>query len=241
MPAYFTPILLAVAAAGASFAGGAIVTAQRWAQSSLRYCIAVGAGFMLGAVFLEMLPESMSLADNTFAWVLGGYLVVHMFEHAFAGHLHFGEEIHHKEMERRSAGVSAFFGLLVHTFFDGVAIGAGFQVSTGTGWLVFLAVFLHKIPDGFTIASIALTSGFSRGVALGASILLGLSTVGGVLAVILIGRPSYALAISAGTTLYVAASDLMPEVNRDPGVRLAILVFAGVALFLLAGLLIHGV
>jgi ZIP family zinc transporter/zinc and cadmium transporter len=69
--------------------------------------------------------------------------------------------------------------------------------------------------------------------------LLGLSTVTGVLAVLVVGSPSYALAISAGTTLYVAASDLMPEVNRDPGVKLAILVFAGVAMFLVAGQLAH--
>ena len=215
------------------------MTAHHWARSSLRYFIAVGAGFMLGAVFLEMLPASIVLSESAPGWMLAGYLVVHMFEHTFASHLHFGEEIHHEEMEDRRVAVSAFVGLLVHTFFDGVAIGAGFQVSAATGSLVFLAVLIHKIPDGFTIASIAMTSGFSRPTALGASVVLGASTITGVLAVTVIGRPAYALAISAGTTLYVAASDLMPEVNRDPGVRLAFLVFAGVAFFLLAGQLIH--
>lgn len=240
MPPYLPPVLFAIVAAGASVVGGAIVTAHWWARSSLRYFIAVGAGFMLGAVFLEMLPVSMTLAPGTLAWALGGYLVVHMFEHTIASHLHFGEETHHQEMGHRSAAVSAFVGLMVHTFFDGVAIGAGFQVSSETGALVFLAVLLHKIPDGFTIASIALTSGFSRHAALGTSVLLGASTLTGVLAVLLISEPSYALGISAGTTLYVAASDLMPEVNRDPGVKLALLVFAGVGLFLLASELAHG-
>jgi ZIP family zinc transporter/zinc and cadmium transporter len=225
MSSPLTPILLAVVAACAAVAGGVMVTSRGWAQSTLRYFIAGGAGFMLGAVFLEMLPESIVLSQNALAWVLGGY--------------HFGEETHHEEMEHRSAAVSALLGLLVHTFFDGVAIGAGFGVSARTGSLVFLAVLLHKIPDGFTVASIAITSGFSRRVALGTSVLLGVSTVTGVLAVVLIGQPSYALAISAGTTLYVAASDLMPEVNRDPGVKLALLVFAGVGLFLLAGELVH--
>jgi len=189
---------------------------------------------MLGAVFLEMLPESVAVVDNTFAWVLGGYMIVHMFEHTFASHLHFGEEIHHDEVDT-TVGVSALIGLLVHTFFDGVAIGAGFQISSKTGVLIFLAVLLHKIPDGFTVSSIALSSGFSRGTAFNASVLLGLATVGGVLAVLLTGNsPSYALPISAGTTLYVAASDLMPEVNREPGVKLAVVVFLGVALFLAA-------
>lgn len=239
MSSNFLPLLLAVVAAGASIAGGAIVTAYVWARSSLRYFIALGAGFMLGAVFLEMLPEGMALSDDALIWALGGYLVVHMFEHTIAAHLHFGEETHREQMEQKAVAVSAFFGLIVHTFFDGVAIGAAFQVSNATGWLVFLAVLLHKIPDGFTIASIALTSGLSGGIALGLSALLGASTVGGVLAVLMIGRPSYALAISAGTTLYVAASDLMPEVNREPGVKLAFVVFAGVALFLLAGQAVH--
>jgi ZIP family zinc transporter/zinc and cadmium transporter len=239
MPSYVLPLVLALVAAGANVAGGAIATAHKWANSSLRYFIALGSGFMLGAVFLEMLPESLSAVDNALAWALGGYLIVHMFEHTFASHLHFGEETHHDEVDRR-AGLSALMGLMVHTFFDGVAIGAGFQVSSTTGILIFLAVLLHKIPDGFTISSMALSSGFSRSMAFNASVLLGLATVGGVLAVLLTGTsPSYALPISAGATLYVAASDLMPEVNREPGVRLAIVVFLGVALFLAADIAIR--
>jgi ZIP family zinc transporter/zinc and cadmium transporter len=239
MPSYVLPLLLAIVAAGANVAGGAIVTAHDWARSSLRYFIALGSGFMLGAVFLEMLPESLAEVPNALTWALGGYLIVHMFEHAFASHLHFGEETHHDEVDAR-VGMSALVGLLVHTFFDGVAIGAGFQVSSGTGVLIFLAVLLHKIPDGFTISSIALTSGFSRAASLNAAVLLGLATVAGVLAVLATGSsPTYALPISAGATLYVAASDLMPEVNKEPGVRLAFLVFLGVALFLAAETIIH--
>jgi zinc transporter ZupT len=234
----FLPLLLAFVAAGASMVGGWMVTARHWAQSSLRYFIALGSGFMLGAVFLEMLPESIALIEYAPAWVLGGYLIVHMFEHTFASHLHFGEETHHEEMVNPKVGVSALVGLLVHTFFDGVAIGAGFQVSSSTGTLVFLAVLIHKIPDGFTMSSIALSSGRSRRTAFGATVLLGLSTVSGVSVVILTSTsPSFALPIATGATLYVAASDLMPEVNREPGVKLAFMVFAGVGLFLLAGVL----
>jgi ZIP family zinc transporter/zinc and cadmium transporter len=239
MTSYALPLLLALVAAGANVAGGAIVTAHTWAHSSLRYFIALGSGFMLGAVFLEMLPESLAVVDDALAWALGGYLIVHMFEHTFASHLHFGEETHHDAVDRR-VGLSALMGLMVHTFFDGVAIGAGFQVSTRTGILIFLAVALHKIPEGFTISSMALASGFSRKMALNASALLGLATVVGALAVVLTGTsPTHALPISAGATLYVAASDLMPEVNQEPGVRLAIVVFLGVALFLGAEIVLN--
>ena len=235
MPSYLLPLLLAVAAAGTNVLGGAMVTTHRWARSSLRYFIALGSGFMLGAVFLEMLPESLAISNNAPMWVLAGYLIVHAFEHTVASHLHFGEETHHEEMVKRSVGVSALVGLLVHTFFDGVAIGAAFQISTRTGLLVFFAVLIHKIPEGFTVSSIALSSGFSGRQSLNAAVLLGISTVAGVVAVLSTGTsPSYALPLSAGATLYVAASDLMPEVNREPGVKLAFVVFAGVGLFLIA-------
>jgi len=234
-------IVLALAAAFANIIGGFIVTSHNWAHKSLRYFIAFGAGFMLGTVFLEMFPESMALTKSAPMLVLLGYVIVHIFEHTFASHLHFGEEIHHDELVNPSVSISALVGMLVHTFFDGVAIGAGFMVSQSVGFLIFLAVLLHKIPDGFTISSIAITSGRSSRSALGAATSLGVSTVIGVLAVHLIGGSvSYALPISTGSTLYVAATDLMPEVNREKGVKMAFVVFAGMGLFLLVRTIAQG-
>jgi len=224
----------ALVAAMANVIGGLIVVSNKWARKSLRYFIALGSGFMLGTIFFEMFPESIALSQSAPVLVLLGYLIVHVFEHTFASHLHFGEEIHHDELVNPVVGISALVGMLVHTFFDGVAIGAGFLVSEGVGVLIFLAVLLHKIPDGFTISSIAITSGHSSKNALLAAVFLGVSTLFGVLAVHTIGGSvSYALPISTGSTLYVAATDLMPEVNREKGVKMAFVVFAGMGLFLL--------
>jgi ZIP family zinc transporter/zinc and cadmium transporter len=228
-------LLFAVAAAFANVAGGFIVTSGKWGRKSLRYFIALGSGFMLGTVFLEMFPESIALTKSAPMLVLLGYVIVHIFEHTFASHLHFGEETHHDEVVDPAVGISALVGMLVHTFFDGVAIGSGFMVSQSVGMLIFLAVLLHKIPDGFTISSIVITSGHSAKRALAAATSLGASTLLGVLAVHLLGGSvSYALPISTGSTLYVAATDLMPEVNREKGVKMAFVVFAGMGLFLLA-------
>ena len=196
---------------------------------------------MLGTVFLEMIPASSN--DSTGWWpilVLSGYLIVHFFEHTFTAHLHFGEETHHDEMNL-AVSISAFIGMLVHTFFDGVAIGAGFEVSRELGVLVFLAMFLHKIPDGFTIASIVRSAGMSSGRALSASSLLGVATMTGVITFYLLGASRHALPLAAGCTIYVAATDLMPEVNQEHGVRMALLVFAGMGLFLLIRSLAPGV
>ena len=227
-------LLFALAAAFANVIGGFIVTSNKWGRKSLRYFIALGSGFMLGTVFLEMFPESIALTKTAPMLVLLGYLIVHIFEHTFASHLHFGEETHHDEVVDPVVGISALVGMLVHTFFDGVAIGAGFMVSERVGLLIFLAVLLHKIPDGFTISSIVITSGHSAKTALAAATSLGASTLIGVLAVHLLGGSvSYALPISTGSTLYVAATDLMPEVNREKGVKMAFVVFAGMGLFLL--------
>jgi ZIP family zinc transporter/zinc and cadmium transporter len=234
-------VLFAVAAAFANVVGGLIVTANKWAHQSLRYFIALGSGFMLGTVFLEMFPQSLALTQSAPALVLLGYLVVHMFEHTFASHLHFGEETHHDEVLNPVVGISALVGMLVHTFFDGVAIAAGFLVSPGVGLLIFLAVLLHKIPDGFTISSIIITSGHSNKIALAAAIALGGSTLIGFLAVHLVGGSvSYALPLATGATLYVAATDLMPEVNREKGMKMAIVVFAGMGLFLLLRTIANG-
>ena len=103
-----------------------------------------------------------------------------------------------------------------------------------------MAIFLHKIPEGFTIASVMLASGQSRRTAWGASMLLGASTLAGVLTMALFRHQvSYGLPLSAGVTIYVAASDLMPEVNREPGVRMALVVFLGVGLLFLLDTLVH--
>ena len=83
------------------------------------------------------------------------------------------------------------------------------------------------------MASVMLAAGRSQRAAQSGALLLGAATMAGVLAMLLF-RPGvgYALSLSAGVTVYIAASDLIPEVNREPGVRLAFVVFGGVALFL---------
>ncbi len=227
-------LALGLTAAAANVFGGLFIVRRDWSRLFLKYFLALGAGFMLAAAFLEIIPESIRLAgDRALLLVLVGYFVVHLFEHTLAPHFHFGEETHLSEMTPQHAGLSALLGLMIHTFFDGVAIASGFLVSTWLGGVIFLAIFLHKFPEGFTVASLMLASGQSRRVALLASVMLGAATVVGVLLMnVLRGEVGYALPLSGGVTVYVAASDLMPEVNREPGVRMAIVVFLGVGLML---------
>lgn len=236
-------LVLGAAAAAANVLGGLIVVSRRhWNEIFLKYFIALGAGFMLAAVFLKMIPESMRLSDRAPLLILAGYFLVHFFEHTVAPHFHFGEEVHQDEMINPAVGFSALVGLSTHTFFDGVTIASGFLVSVPLGLLLFFAVLLHKIPEGFTVASIALASGRGKDGAVFASFVLAAATLAGVLGMnYFSGAVHYGLPLSAGVTLYVAASDLMPEVNESRGIRMALVVFLGVAAFYSTELVLEAV
>ena len=234
-------ILLGLTAAAANVFGGAIIVHRHWERSYLKYFVALGAGFMLATAIMEVFPASLEIAGKNAAFLaLVGYLIIHFFEHTVTPHFHFGEETHSGEFRHSHRGYSVLVGLIIHTFFDGIAIASGFIVSNWLGWIIFLAIFLHKIPEGFTIASVMLASGQSRRLAWGASMILGGATLAGVLTMALLRHEvSFGLPISAGVTIYVAASDLIPEVNREPGVGMALVVFLGVGILFLLDRLAH--
>lgn len=256
-------LLFGLLAAAANLIGGLVLVkagAHRWGERSLKYMVALGAGFMLAAIFIEILPETIGIwtqaADGAptseavtgaMTLLLAGYLSIQFFEHTLAPHFHFGAETHPESFMRPSAAYTAVGGLWIHTFFDGVSIASAFLVNFKVGLLVFIAILLHKMPEGFTVASIMLAAGRSSRTALMATAAIGAATLAGVIAIALIdarmsNSVAYALPFSAGVTLYVAASDLIPEVNhkeeRNPTV--SIVVFGGVAFFYLLHRLIEG-
>ncbi len=233
--------LLGLIAAGGNLLGGYFVVYRNWPRRYLQYFLALGAGYMLSVAFVEVIPESIHLAgEQALIYVLIGFFMVHLFEHTIAPHFHFGEETHTEEMQHQHARSTVLLGLAIHTFFDGVAIAAGFLVSTWLGAVIFFAVFLHKLPEGFTVASVVLASGQGKRRAVQAAGLLGAATLAGVLLTShLQGELKYALPLSGGVTLYVAATDLLPEVNREPHWRMALLVFVGVATLLILKWLFH--
>ena len=224
---------LGLAAALGNVLGGLFVVRREWPRRSLTYFLASGRGIHAGhrAHRNDARGHPLVGGEEALFFVLVGYFLVHLFEHTLAPHFHFGEETHHAEMRHEHAGMSALVGLLIHTFFDGVAIASGFLVSSWLGLVIFLAILLHKLPEGFTVASLLLAAGKSRRSALLGFGLLGAATLAGVLLMWLLKATlAYTLPLSAGVTLYVAASDLMPEVNREPGARISVVVFIGVAL-----------
>jgi zinc transporter ZupT len=163
-------LLFGLLAAGGNLLGGWLLTALPLANRvRLRALVALGAGFMLSAVFLDVLPEVVAQwsgrVSNAMAWVLVGYLLIQLVEHTIAPHFHFGEETHHEEMLQRGVAFTAVVALSIHAFLDGVAIASGLLTSFRLGIILSLAVLLHKVPEGFTVASIMFSAGRSQNAA----------------------------------------------------------------------------
>jgi zinc transporter ZupT len=236
---FWLSLTLGFVAGLADYLGGFLLVRRSPSARALRYFVALGSGFMLAAAILEMVPEGIRVnARWATPLILLGYCGVHLLEHTVVPHFHFGEETHHHEFLSPKTSYSVLLGLATHTFFDGIAIGSGFVLSDWLGWVIFIAVFLHKIPEGFTVASVMLAGGRGKSTALNSALFLGATTVLGVLVISLAPRlVSVGLPLSAGVTIYVAATDLVPEVNREPGIRMALIFFAGVFIFFLLRLL----
>ena len=226
-----TVLLYALVAALGNIAGGvAVARGARFGLRLIEGLLALGAGFMLSVTIIEILPEAFQRGGHSAAlFVLLGYLLVHLSQHTATQHFHFGEETHQVS---QVAGMSALVGLLLHTFFDGVAIASGFAVSRELGFLLFLAIFLHKLPEGVTISSLQIAGGRRPGQAIGSAALLGFATVVGVLVTDWVSFLSvHGLALSGGVTLYVAASNLVPEFQGKRGWKLPVAFFLGAAAF----------
>jgi len=188
---------------------------KRWEAEPLRLLIGAGAGFLLAVALLEMAPHAAGMIPTAPVWLLGGFLLVHVVEHVVPAHFHYGHETHSGLQPH--VGVTATAGLTIHSLLDGVAIVAALQADSWLGGMVFAAMVWHRIPSGFTVASVVRAVGGSPGSAMLAAGVLGVAAVLGGLLWLALPQGRWlgaALSVSAGSLLYVAATDLLPEVNR---------------------------
>lgn len=229
--------IYAVAAAGANLLGAFAVTwRSRWSARALDAMLAFAAGFMIAVALIDLFPEALVRGGHTAAVIaLAGYLAVHVTQHVIGTHFHFGEETHRVS---EAVSVAALIGLLLHTFVDGVAVASGLDVGGAVGALVFIAVILHKVPEGLAISSLFLAAGQGRRRAILAAAALGAATIAGVaLTSRIAALRDHGLALSAGVTLYVGMSNLVPEFRARGGWRLSVAFLAGSAVYFAARVL----
>ncbi len=229
-----TELLYAIAAAAANLLGALAVTSRvRWTLRALDAILSFAAGFLISVSLIDLLPGAIAKSGaNGAIAALVAYVLVHITQHTIGGHFHFGEETHQVSS---IVSMTALVGLLMHTFVDGVAVASGFGVSQGLGALVFVAVLLHKFPEGLAISSLFLAAGASRAKAIGAALALGMTTIIGVIITDHVALlREYGLGISAGVTLYVAASNLVPEFQQSKGLRIPLSFVGGCAMYFIA-------
>lgn len=225
--------LLGLVAAGAALLGAAAVAHNaRRSLGVIQLSVCFAAGFMIALALVEAIPEALATHPRSAAMVvLLGYLLVHFTQHTIAPHFHFGEETHSVSAHARRAAIA---GLILHTFFDGVAIASGFLVAPAVGGLFFLAIALHKLPEGVAIASLVMASGGSVRASYLTAGLMGLATVLGAILTGTIGvLAEHGLALSAGVMLYVGASNLVPEFQHRRGWSVVAAFFGGAASFVI--------
>jgi ZIP family zinc transporter/zinc and cadmium transporter len=234
-------VFATLAALGDIIGGLFVLTGPERSRRALKALAGFGAGFMLAVALVEMMPVAFAIRGGLLAVVLG-YLLVHLTQHTLTPHFHFGEETHREAMVSRGIGMYALIGLLPHSFFDGVAISSGFLDSSRLGMLIFVAIVLHKVPTGVSLASVVLASGNDRRTAHLAVLAIAAATVvGAIVTPVIPPLADYGLALAAGVTLYVAASNLVPEAQHERSWFTQAALFAGVLVFYVISALFGGI
>lgn len=227
--------MMSLLAGLANVAGGWLTASAVMDRERMEQLIALGAGFLLGGALLTMLPEALGHSANGALYVAAGYLGLFVVRRAMAGR--------RKESgagPSPEAALAAVLGMGLHSFFDGAALGATVYFDHRLGLMAFLAVLLHKLPEGFSLAALVVAATGSRERALLATIATGLCTVGGALLAFVsadIARVDHGalIGLAAGSFLYVGSVDMLPSLpKRGPSTWL-VLVGAALVLLLTGG------
>jgi len=181
--------------------------------------ISLSAGSLMASVFLDLLPEAIELAapKTVFTMVLAAFFLFFLIEKLF----HW-RHCHKEECHEHTFGYLSLLGDTIHNFIDGLAIAAAFMTDTNLGIVTTFAIMTHELPQEIGDFGVLLKAGFSYQKALFLNFVTAISAVAGaLLGYFLINQIEWVsgllLPIAAGGFLYIAASDLLPEINKERG------------------------
>jgi zinc and cadmium transporter len=226
-------LLLALFSGMATLAGGLLYLYSRLRAISMRHAIAFAAGLMLSTVFFKMLPE-ITLDGLKPLFLALGFFSFYAVEKMTVIHT-CGEA----ECEGHTASKFGMIGLTMDGIVDGAAIATGFLVEPFLGVTIAVAVAAHEVPQGFATGVIMKNARYSQRAVLLILIVAAILTPMGALLTPLVPETffRYILAFVAGTFLYVAAADLLPEAHRLFNWKVVASVMIGATLIPLSGLL----
>lgn len=233
--------------------GGILLIANRKIASKISHFLAsFAAGTLIGTAFFDLLPEALHEAEGTnidvFFWVVTGIVIFFLLER-FIHSFHHHEKHHEEEKETKTTIPLIIIGDTLHNFIDGVVIAATFLVSIPLGMVTTLAVFAHEVPQEIGDFGLLLHKGLSRKKVILVNILSASVAILGALITYLLGETleSYIpilLGLTAGFFIYIASSDLIPEIHfekrRDFAlIHTIVLIFGILLIYLSVGLVEH--
>ncbi len=195
-----------------------------WSHERSHDFLSFAAGTLLTVAFLDLLPEAIETfeeisgehaVDGAVLAILGGFLLFFIIEK-----LLFWYHCHEEHCDVHTSSTMVLVGDTLHNFLDGIAIAVSFLVSPVVGITTTIAVFLHEIPQEVADFSVLLSSGMkpSRAIAFNAFSALA-SIAGGLLGYFfsmqVAGALPALLGFASGGLIYIAASDLVPEIHKE--------------------------
>lgn len=202
---------------------------QKFLSKILLSLVSLSAGTMLAASLLHLLPEAVSELGTKLPFELTlisfiGFFILERFLH--------WRHCHHKDhLTKHTMGTMNLIADAIHNFLDGVLIAASFASGAGLGIVATLAIALHEIPQEIGDFGVLLHSGFSKRRALLSNVLVSLTAIlGGILGYLgshfMTEFAHYLIPVAAGGFIYIAATDLIPELKREHSTKRTISMIA---------------
>jgi zinc and cadmium transporter len=204
----------------------------------LLYIVSFSTGALLGDVFIHILPEMAADQPEHFPRGMLIILVGILFSFAIEKLIHWRHchmlpdqkccDGNHEHGHHHPIGIMSTIGESIHNFIDGIVIAAAFLSSIPVGISTALAVVFHEIPHEIGNVAVLLHSGYSKPRAIWMNILSASTAIVGALAIVLISRgmtdiAEYMLPFAAGNLLYIAGSDLIPELHKETRLKQGVL------------------
>ncbi len=201
---------------------------EKWFRRVLIILVSFASGTLLGGAFFHLIPEAINESNESsqqlFIALSVGLLIFFLLEKSLWRHCH--------EREKCPVHPFSYLNLIgdgVHNFIDGIIIAMGFMASPLQGFVITLAVTAHEIPQEIGDFSILIYGGFSRAKAIGYNFLTALTAMLGALfayfGASIIPPIPYMLMFAAGGFIYIATTDLMPELHKERSIKRSIIQF----------------
>lgn len=216
---FWTAFAASLLAAAVTTAGLVVIRRyEAWGRANTTYFACFAAGVLISVSFLHIIPVALEAADEAPVYLLAGYLLMHLLNRFLMAFV-----CDKPEREDYAIGLVPLLGIGFHSFIDGAIYSVTFKISLFTGVLAAFGMVLHEFPEGIVTYLLLLKGGVSKRSALVlAFIAAAVTTPLGALAAYplvshigpeLLGS---ALAMSAGALVYVGASHLLPQAEREP-------------------------